>query len=128
MAVSSGESKVHCHKEQYFTGTGNWKPMNQHKLDAVKQEVARVNTDILGISEVKWTGKGEFNSGDHHIYYCGLESLRRNGLALIINKRVQSAVLGCNVKNDRIIWVGFQSKLFNISIIPVCMWVKKQQL
>ena len=128
MAVSGGESKVCCHKEQYSIGTGNGKSMNQHKLDAVKQAVARVNIDILGISEVKWTGKGEFNLDDHYIYYCGLESLSRNGVALIINKRVQNAVLRWNVKNDRIIWVGFQGKLFNISVIPVCMWVKKQRL
>ena len=75
--------------------------MNQGKLEVVKQEMARVNVDILGISELKWTGMGEFNSDDHYIYYCGQESLRRNGVALIVNKRVQNAVLGCNLKNDR---------------------------
>ena len=77
--------------------------MNQGKLEVVKQEMARVNTDILGISELKWTGMGEFNSHDHYIYYCGQESLRRNEVALIVNKRVRNAVLGCNLKNDRMI-------------------------
>ena len=77
--------------------------MNQGKLEVVKQEMARVNVDILGISELKLTGIGEFNSDDHYIYYCGQKSLRRNGVALIVNKRVQTAVLGCNLKNDRMI-------------------------
>ena len=86
--------------------------MNQGKLKVVKQEMARVNVDILGISELKWTGMGEFNSDDHYIYYCGQESLRRNGVAIIVNKRVQNAVLGCNLKNDRMISVHFQGKLF----------------
>ena len=79
--------------------------------------MARVNNDILGISELKWTGMGEFNSDDHYIYYCGKESLRRNGVALIVNKRVQNAVLGCNLKNDRMISVRFQGKPFNIMVI-----------
>ena len=91
--------------------------MNQGKLEVVKQEMARVNNNILGIRELKWTGKGEFNSDDHYIYYCGQESLRRNGVALIVNKRVQNAVLGCTLKNDRMISVRFPSKLFNITII-----------
>ena len=81
--------------------------MNQGKLEVVKQEVARVNVDILGISELKWTGMSEFNSDDHCIYYYGQESLRRNGVALIVNKRVRNAVLGCNLKNDRMISVLF---------------------
>ena len=81
--------------------------------------MARVNTDILGISELKWTGMGEFNSDDQYIYYCGQESLGRNGIALIVNKRVQNAVLGCNLKNDRIISVHFQGKPFNITVIQV---------
>ena len=81
--------------------------MNQGKLEVVKQKLARVNIDILGISELKWTGTGEFNSDDHYIYYCGQESLRRNGLAIIVNKRVQNAVLGSNLKNDRMISVHF---------------------
>ena len=94
--------------------------MNQRKLEVVKQEMVRVNIDILGISELKWTGKGEFNSDDHYIYYCGQESLRRNGEALIINKRVQNAVLRSNLKNDRMISVHFQGKPFNITVIQVC--------
>ena len=88
--------------------------MNQGKLEVVKQEMARVNVDILGISELKWTGMGEFNSDDHFIYYCGQESFRRNGVAIMVNKRVQNAVLGCNLKNDRIISVCFQGKPFNM--------------
>ena len=92
--------------------------MNQGKLEVVKQ-MARANTDILGISELKWTGMGEFNSDDHRIYYCGQEFLRRNGVALTVNKRVQNAVLGCNLKNDRMISVRFQGKPFNITLIQV---------
>ena len=88
-------------------------------MDVVKQEMARVNIDILGISELKWTGMGEFDSGDHYIYYCGQESLRRNGEALIINKRVQNAVLRSNLKNDRMISVHFQGKSFNVTVIQV---------
>ena len=91
--------------------------MNQGKLEMVKQEMARVNVDILGISELKWTGMGEFNSDDHHIYYCGQEFLRRNGVAIMANKRVRNAVLGCNLKNDRMISVSLQSKPFNITVI-----------
>ena len=93
--------------------------MNQGKLEMVKQEMARVNIDILGISELKWTGMGEFNSDDHYIYYCGQESLRRNGVAIMVNKRVQNAVLGCNLKNDRMISVHLQGKPFNIKVILV---------
>ena len=81
--------------------------------------MARVNTDILGISKLRWTGMGEFNSDDHSIYYCGQESLRRNGVALIVNKRVRNAVLGCNLKDDRMISVCFQGKPFNIMVIQV---------
>ena len=81
--------------------------------------MARVNVDILGISELKWTGMGEFNSDDHCIYYCGQESLRRNGVGIMVNKRVQNAVLECNLKNDRIILVRFQGKPFNIAVIQV---------
>ena len=96
--------------------------MNQGKLEGVKQEVARVNINILGISELKWTGMGEFNSDDHYIYYCGQESLRRNGVAIIVNKRVQNAVvLGCNLKNNRIISVHFQGKPFSITVIQVML-------
>ena len=93
--------------------------MNQGKLEVAKQEMTRVNVDILGISELKWTGMGEFNSDDHYIYYCGQESLRRNGVALLVNKRVQNAVLGCNLKNDRMISVRFQGKPFSIRVFQV---------
>ena len=90
--------------------------MNQGKLEVVKQEMARVNVDILGISKLKWTGMGEFNSDDHYVYYCGQESLRRNGVAIMVNKRVRNAVFGCNLKNDRMISVHFQDKPFNITV------------
>ena len=93
--------------------------MNQGKLEVVNQEMARVNFNILGISELKWTGMVEFNSDFHYIYYCGQESLRRNGVALRVNKRVWNAVLGCNLKNDRMISVHFQGKPFNIMVIQV---------
>ena len=93
--------------------------MNQGKLEVVKQEMARVNVDILGISKLKWTGMGEFNSDDHYIYYCGQESLRRNGVAIMVNKRGQNAVLGCNLKNDRMISVRLRGKPFNITVIQV---------
>ena len=101
-------SRVQCCKEQHCIGIWNGRSMNQGKLEVVKQEMAGVNADILGISELKWTGMGEFNSDDHYIYYGGQESLRRNGVALIVNKRVRNAVLGCNLKNDRMISVHFQ--------------------
>ena len=91
--------------------------MNQGKLDVVKQETVRVNIDILGISELKWTGMGEFNSDDDYIFYCGQESLRRNGVAIIVNKRFRNAVLECNLKNNRMISVHFQGKPFNITVI-----------
>ena len=93
--------------------------MNQGKLEVANREMAKVNIDILGISELKWTGMGEFNSDDHYIYYCGQEYLRRNGVALMVNKGVRNAVLGCNLKNDRIISVYFQGKPFNITVIQV---------
>ena len=101
--VTGDRSKVQCRKQQYFIGTWNVRSMNQGKLEVIKPEMARVNIDILGISELRWTGMGEFNSDDHYIYYCGQESLRRNGVAIIVNKRVRNAVLGCNLKNDRMI-------------------------
>ena len=107
-------SRVRCCKEQYCIGTWNVRSMNQGKLEVVKQEMTRVNINILGISELRWTGMGEFNSDDHCIYYRGQESLRRNGVAIMINKRVQNAVLGCNLKNDRMISVHFQGKPFNV--------------
>ena len=93
--------------------------MNQYKLEVVKQEMARVNVHSLEISVLKWTGMSEFNSDDHYIYYCGQESLRRNGVAIIVNKRVRNTVLGCNLKNDRMISIHFQGKPFNIRVIQV---------
>ena len=100
--VTGIRSKVQCCKEQYCLGTWNVKSMNQGKLEVVKQEMARVNIDILGISELKWTGMGEFNSDDHYIYYCGQESLRGNRVAIMVNKRVRDAVLECNFKNHSV--------------------------
>ena len=93
--------------------------MNQGKVEVFKQKMARVNIDILGISELKWIGMGKFNSDDHYIYYCGQESLRRNGVALTVNKKVQNALFRCNLKNDRIISVRFQGKPFTIRVIQV---------
>ena len=97
----------------------NVRSMNQGKLEVVKQEMERVNVDFLGISELKWTGIGEFNSDDHYIYYCGQESLRRNGVAIMVNKRVRNAVLGYNLKNDKMISVHFRGKPFNTTVIQV---------
>ena len=93
--------------------------MNQAKLEVVKQEMAIVNINILGCCKLKWTGMGEFNSDDHYIYYCGQESLRRNRVAIMVNKRVRNAVLECNLRNDRMISVHFQGKPFNMTIIQV---------
>ena len=117
--VTGDGSEVQCRKEQYCIGTWNVRSMNQGKLEVVKQEMARVNIDILGINELRRTRMGEFNSDDHYIYYCGQEYLRRNGVAITVNKRVRNAVLGCNLKNDRIISVHFQGKPFNITIIQL---------
>ena len=104
--VTGDGSKFQCCKDQYYIGTWNVRSMNQGKLEVVKQEMARVNIDILGISKLKWTGMGELNSDDHHIYYCGQESLRSNGVALIVNKTVWNSVLGCSLKHDRMISVS----------------------
>src|SRR5574337_1287504 len=117
--VTGDGSKVRCCKEQYCIGTWKVKSLNQGKLEVLKQEMARVNADILGISELKWTEMGEFNSDDPYIYYCRQESLRRNGVAITVNKRVLIAVLGCNLKNDRMISVCFQGKPFSITVIQV---------
>ena len=117
--VSGGESKVWCSKEQYCIEIWNVRSMNQGKSEVVKQEMARVSNNILGISKLKWTGMGEFHSDDHYIYYCGQESLRRNRVVHRVNKRVWNAVLGCNLKNDRMISVCFQEKPFNIIVIQV---------
>ena len=115
--VTGDRRKVRCYKEQCCIGTWNVRSMNQGKLEVVKQGMARVNVDILEISKLKWTGMGGFNSDDHYIYYCGQESLRRNGVAIMVNKRVQNAVLGSNLKNDRMISVRLQGKPFNITVI-----------
>ena len=117
MDVTGDRSKVQCCKEQYCIGTWNVRSMSQGKLEVVKQEMASVNVDILGISKLKWTGMDEFNSDDHYIYYCGQESLRRNGVAIMVNRRVRNAVLECNLKNNRMICVRFQGKPFNITVI-----------
>ena len=93
--------------------------MKKGKLKVITQEMARMNIDILGIGELKWTGMGEFNSDEHYIYYYGHKSLRRNGIVIIVNKRVQNAILGCNLKNDRMSSVCFQGKPFNITVIQV---------
>ena len=116
MDVTADRSKVQCCEEQYCIGNWNVMSMNQSKLEVVKQEMARVNVDILGISELKWTGMGEFNSVDHYIYYCGQKSLRRNGVAIMVNKGVRNAVLEYNLKNDRMISVHFRGKSFNINM------------
>ena len=115
--VTGDGSKVQCCKEQYCIGTWNVRSMNQGRLEGLKQEMGRLNIDILGISKLKWTGMGEFNSDDYYIYYCRQESLRRNGVAIMVNKRVPNAGLGCNLKNDRLISVCFQGKPFNITVI-----------
>ena len=127
MDVTGDGSKVQCCKEQYCTGTWNVRSMNQGKLEVIKQEMARVNVDILGISRLKWTGMDEFNSDDHYIYHCGQESLRRNGVAIMVNKRVQNAVFGCNLKNDRMILFRFQGKPFNITVIEVYVPTSKPE-
>ena len=119
MDVTVDRSKVRSCKEEYCIGTWNVRSMNQGKWEVVKQETARVNINILGISKLKWTGMGEFNSDDHYIYYCGQESRRRTGVAIIVNKRVWKAVLGCSFKNNRMISVHFQGKSFNIKIIQI---------
>ena len=117
--VTGDRSKVWCCKQQYCIGTWNVRSMNQGKLKVVRQETARVKVDILGISELRWTGMGEFNSDDHYIYYCRQEYLRRNGVAIIVNKRAWNAVLGWSLKNDRMISVHFQGKPFNIMVIQL---------
>ena len=113
MDVSGSASEVQCYKEQYCIGTWNVRSMSHGKLNVVNQEMAWLNIDILGTSELKWTGMSEFNSDDHYIYYCRQESLTDN-------KRLQNAVLGCNLKNDRMILVHFLGKSSNITVIQVC--------
>ena len=116
--VTGDRSKVPCCKEQYCTGTWNVRSMNQGKLEVVKQEMIRWHWHLV-ISELKWTGMGELISDDHYIHYCGQEYLRRNGVAFTVNKRVWNAVLGCNLKNDRMIFVHLQGKPFSIIVIQV---------
>ena len=111
--------KVQCCKEQCCIGTWNVRSINQSKLEVIKQEMISVNMDIIGIIELKWTGMGEYNSDDHYIYYCEQESLTRNGVVNIVNKRVRNAVLGCSLKNYRMISVHFQGNPFNIRVIQV---------
>ena len=128
--VTGGRSKVWCCKEQYGIGTWNVRSMNQGKLEVVKQEMARVNVDILGISELKWTEMVSLTR-DHYIYYCGQESHRRNGVALRVNKRVQNAVLPCSLKKDRMISLHFQGKPFDITVsksMPRPVKLKKLKL
>ena len=117
--VTGDRSKVQSCKEQYCVGTCNVRSMNQGKLEVVKQEMARVSVDILGISKLKWTGMGEFNPDDHYIYYCRQKSLRKNGVAIMVNKRLRNAVFGCNLKKKRMISVRLQGKPFNITVIQV---------
>ena len=112
-------SKVQCCKEQYCIGTWNVRSMNQGKFQSAQTRDGKSEHGHLVISKIKWTGMGEFNSDDHYIYYCGQESLRRNGVAIIVNKRVQNAILGCNLKNGRMTSVRFQGKPFNIMVIQV---------
>ena len=119
MNVTGDGNKVQCCKEQYCIGTWNVRSVNQGKLEVVKQKIERVNIDILRISELKWTEMGKFNSNDHYISYYGQKSLRRNGVALIVIKRVQNAVLGCNLKHNRVISVRFQGKPFSITVIQI---------
>ena len=127
VVVTGDRSKARCYKEQYCIGTWNLRSMNQGKLEVVKQEMARMNVDVLGISKLKWTVMGEFNSDNHYIYYYWWESLRRNGVAIIVNKRVRNAVLGCKLKNDRMISVCFQGKPFNITVVQVCATTNNEE-
>ena len=124
VAVTGDSSKVRCCKEQFCIGTWNVRSMNQGKLEVVKQDMARVNVDILGIREVKWIGMGEFNSDDHYIYYCAQESLRRNGIAMVFNKRARNSVFGCNLKNYRMISV--RDYIFPIVMYGWESWTRKK--
>ena len=117
--VTADRSKVRCCKELYWIGTWNVRSMNQGKLEVVKQEMARVNAHILGISKLRWTGMDEFNSDDDYIYYCGQKSLSRNWVVIIANRGAQNAALGCNLKNNRMISLRFQGKPLIITVIQV---------
>ena len=111
--------KIRCCREQYCIWTWIVRFMNKGKLEKVKQEMTRVNIDILEISKLRWIGMDDFHSDDHYIYYWGQKSLRRNGIAIIVNKRVWNAILGCNINNDRMVSVCFQGKPFNITVIQI---------
>ena len=129
--VTGDRSKVWCGKEQYCIGTWNVRSMNQGKFKVVKQEMASVIVDILGISKLKWTGMDEFNSDGHYIYYCGQESLRRNRVAIVVNKRVQNAVLGCSLKTDRMslfVSKANHSILWSSKSMPWPVMLKKLKL
>ena len=117
--VTGDRSKVRGWKQEYCIWNWNVRSMNQGKLEVVKQKMARMNVNILGINKLKWTWMGEYNSDDHYIYYCGQESLKRNGVAIIVNKRVWNAVLGSDLQNDRMTSFRFQGKPFNITVIQV---------
>ena len=119
MDVTGDGSKDRCCKEQYCIGTWNVRSMNQGKLEVIKQEMAKVNINILGISELRWTEMGEFNSHDHYVYHCGQESLRRYGVAIIVNKKSLKCSSWIQLPNDRMISVHFQGKPLNITVIHV---------
>ena len=118
--VTDDGSKVWCCKEQYFIGTWNIRSTNQGKLEVVKQEMVRVNINILGISKLKWTWMGELNSHDHYIYYCGKQSLRINGVVIRVNKKVWNAVLACNLKNSNDLWSFPRQTIQNHSNPSLC--------
>ena len=122
--LSDGENKVQCYKEQYCIRAWNVRSMTQDKLDVDKQEMAKVNINILGIKELKWTRMSKFNSDDSYTYFCGQESLGRYGLDCIVKKRVRKALLGCNLKGNSIISICFQGKPFNVAIIQVYVPIK----
>ena len=120
MDVTGDRSKVQCPKEQYCIGTWNIRSMNQGKLEVVKHEMARVNINILGIRELKWTGMGEFNSDDHYIYYCRQESLRSNGIVIVVNKKSPKCKTWMQCQKHKVISVHFQGKPFSITVIQIC--------
>ena len=128
MDVTGDGSKVRYYKEQYGIGSQNVRSMNQGKLDVVKQEMARVNINIIGISELKWMGMGDFNLDDHYTYYCRQESLRRNRVAFIVNKRVQNAIPRCNLKNNKMISVIPKANHSAFKSMPQPLMLKKLKL
>ena len=126
--VTNDGSKVQCCKEKYHIGTWNVRSMNQDKLEVVKQEMTRVTIDILGTSELKWTGMVGFKSDDHYVYHCRQESLRRNGIAVMVNKGVRNAVFGCNIKNDRMFVSEANHSLSLIQVYALTRTLKKLKL